>query len=301
MPLCVQCPRRCGADRSASAGFCSSPEEFLVARIGLHPWEEPILSGERGAGTVFFSGCNLRCVYCQNRAISRGGIGTPMSADALAEAILGLRDAGAACIDLVTPTHYTDQLIPVLRAVKPSLGIPIVWNCGGYESVASLRSLEGLIDVYLPDCKYFDGDLASALSAAPDYFPVFCDALSEMLRQVGSPTFSAKGSLASGVIVRHLVLPSHRADSIALLRALADRFGVSRFLLSLMNQYTPDFAATAPDPALHRRLTTFEYDSVLSVAASLGFRGFSQSRAAASADFTPDFENRTETDETVCP
>lgn len=289
MSICCQCPRNCGVNRENRQGFCNSPEAFSVARVGLHAWEEPVLSGAKGAGAVFFAGCNLRCAYCQNRAISRGGAGDRMTADALAAAILGLQEQGAACIDLVTPTHYARQLEPVLRAVRPRLRIPVVYNCGGYESAETLRALDGLIDVYLPDCKYFDDALARTLSSAPDYFAVFSAALAEMLRQVGSPRYAADGTLARGVIVRHLVLPGHRADSIAVLRALAARFGTSAFLLSLMNQYTPDFAADAPDPALRRRLTSFEYDSVLDVAQKLGFSGFSQARSAATAQYTPDF------------
>ena len=289
MSICNQCPRKCGVDRAKTNGFCRSPEKFAVARVGLHPWEEPVLAGTKGAGTIFFSGCNLRCVYCQNRAVSRGGAGRSMDADELADAILGLQDDGAACIDLVTPTHYARALVPVLWKVRPNLQIPVVWNCGGYEAVETLRELDGLVDIYLPDCKYFDPVLAKNLSDAPDYFPIFCEALAEMLRQTGKPTHAPDGSLARGVIVRHLVLPGHRDDSIAILRALAQRFGTSDFLLSLMNQYTPDFATDATDPALHRRLTTFEYESVLAVARELGFEGFSQSRDAANAQYTPDF------------
>lgn len=290
MSICRQCPKNCGIDRAKTRGFCNSPEEFLVARVGLHPWEEPVLTGARGAGTIFFSGCNLRCVYCQNRAISRGGQGTPMDAAKLKETMLALQDEGCACIDLVTPTHYTHALAAILRDVRPQLCVPVVWNSGGYESVASLQELDGLVDIYLPDCKYFDDKLAKSLSNAPDYFSVFCDALAEMLRQTGKPTYAADGSLTRGVIVRHLILPSHRDDSIAILRTLAERFGTSSFLLSLMNQYTPDFAADATDPALHRRLTTFEYESVRALAAELGFDGFSQSRSAANAQYTPDFK-----------
>ena len=290
MSVCNQCPRRCGVDRAATVGFCNSPAAFSVARVGLHPWEEPVLCGGAGAGTVFFAGCNLRCVFCQNRAISRGGLQKPpMSAAELEAAILSLQDQGAACIDLVTPTHYALALVPLLRALRPKLHIPVVYNCGGYESVETLRALSGLIDIYLPDCKYFSDDLALSLSRAPRYFSVAANALAEMLRQTGAPTFAPDGSLARGVIVRHLVLPGHRADSINLLHALADRFGSSAFLLSLMSQYTPDFLEPGADPTLSRRLTTFEYQSVLDAASNLGFSGFSQSPSSATADYTPEF------------
>ena len=289
MSICNQCPRRCGVDREKTPGFCRAPEDFSVARVGLHLWEEPVLCGEKGAGTIFFAGCNLRCVFCQNRAISRGTGGKPMTAEELAAAMLDLQSQGAACIDLVTPTHYVSRLIPVLRTVKPKLRIPVVYNCGGYESVDSLRALEGLVDVYLPDCKYFSDVLARSLSSAPDYFATASAALAEMLRQTGAPVYAADGSLLRGVIVRHLVLPGHRADSIALLRALAERFGPSRFLLSLMAQYTPDFLEPGAPKSLARRLTSFEYQSVLQVAADLGFTGFSQSPSSASASYTPEF------------
>lgn len=287
---CFQCPRRCGATRAddGHVGFCGVPFAFRVARVSLHPFEEPCLCGAHGAGTVFFCGCNLRCVYCQNRDISHGDVrGETLDSDTLSERILALRDAGAACLDLVTPTHYTRELIPLLRALKPRLGIPVVWNSGGYETVESLRHLEGLVDVYLPDCKYFSSALSGQLSGAPDYFPVACAALAEMLRQVGNPVFDASGILTRGVMVRHLVLPGHRADSIALLEALAAEFGSSRFLLSLMSQYTPDFAAPDCEKSLHRRLTTFEYESVRDAANRLGFRGYAQSLSSASAAYTP--------------
>ena len=289
MSVCNQCPRRCGVDRAQTPGFCRAPEGFSVARVGLHLWEEPVLCGKNGAGTIFFTGCNLRCVFCQNRAISRGTAGTPMTADELAAAMLDLQARGAACIDLVTPTPYALQLVPVLRAVRPRLHIPVVYNCGGYELLSTLRALDGLIDIYLPDCKYFSDALARSLSAAPDYFATAADALAEMLRQTGAPSYAPDGSLSRGVIVRHLVLPGHRADTIALLHALADRFGTTQILLSLMSQYTPDFLDPDAPKSLARRLTSFEYQSALDTAADLGFTGFSQSPSSASANYTPEF------------
>lgn len=290
MPLCNQCPRRCNADRSKTTGFCNVPELFSVARIGLHQWEEPVICGKNGAGTIFFAGCNLRCVFCQNRAISRGRIGKPtMTAEELAAAMLDLQEKGAACIDLVTPTHYALQLVPVLRDVRPKLQIPVVYNCGGYESVETLRALEGLVDIYMPDCKYFSSELAASLSHAENYFSVATDALAEMLRQVGDPVYADGGTLVRGVIVRHLVLPGHRGDSIKLLRSLAERFGTKRFLLSLMAQYTPDFLEPGAPKELARRLTSFEYQTVLDTAADLGFSGFSQAASSATATYTPEF------------
>ena len=290
MSVCNQCPRRCNVDRAKSTGFCNVPELFSVARIGLHQWEEPVLCGKNGAGTIFFAGCNLRCVFCQNRAISRGNLNKPpMNAEDLAAAMLDLQKQGAACIDLVTPTQYALQLVPVLRAVRPKLQIPVVYNCGGYESVETLRALDELIDIYLPDCKYFSNGLSCSFSHAPNYFSIAIEALAEMLRQVGDPVYNADEMLTRGVIVRHLVLPGHRNDSIALLRALAERFGTKRFLLSLMSQYTPDFSEPDAPKELSRRLTSFEYQSVLDAAAELGFSGFSQAASSATATYTPEF------------
>jgi putative pyruvate formate lyase activating enzyme len=288
---CLQCPRQCGVDRESTLGYCLAPWHFSVSRASLHMWEEPSVSGTRGSGTIFFSGCNLRCVYCQNRDISHAAVGKLLDGDGLAALFFKLRDAGAHNVNLVTPTPYAFQLADVLERVKPSLDIPIVYNCGGYESVETLKRLDGLVDVYLPDLKYFDTDLAARYSDAPDYFPTALSALREMLRQAGKPQLDGDGIIQRGVIVRHLVLPSHRSDSIALLGRLATEFGTSAFLLSLMSQYTPDFAQNTPYPALHRRVTSFEYNSVLSHAQALGFDGYFQSRTAATSDYTPDFHD----------
>ncbi len=285
---CAQCPRQCHIDRSHALGFCGAPWEFWIARAALHPWEEPPISGTRGSGTVFFSGCNLRCVFCQNREISREIRGKRLDADALADLMLSLQEQGAHNINLVTPTPYALQLIPVLEKIKPQLRIPVVYNCGGYESVDTLRALEGLIDVWLPDVKYHSPDLSRRYSAAKDYYAVAEAALAEMLRQAKAPQLDADGMLTRGVIVRHLVLPGCRADSIALLESLADRFGTDRFLLSLMSQYTPQFADRTY-PSLCRHVTTFEYESVASVARQLGFDGYFQERDSATAAYTPDF------------
>lgn len=289
---CLQCPRRCGVDRTEDVGFCGVPWEFCVARASLHAWEEPSLSGTRGSGTIFFAGCNLRCVFCQNRAISRGECGRRLDADALERLMLRLRDAGAHNVNLVTPTPYAEQLIPVLQRVKPKLGIPVVYNCGGYERVETLQALEGLVDVYLPDVKYFDSRLSADYSGASDYFPTALSALREMLRQTGAPRLDADGMLTRGTVVRHLVLPACRGDSIALLQALAKEFGTKAFLLSLMSQYTPSFADAYTFSNLRRRVTSFEYDAVLAQATSLGFEGYFQSRTSATGDFTPNFDER---------
>jgi putative pyruvate formate lyase activating enzyme len=266
--------------------------EYRIARIASHLWEEPPISGQKGSGTVFFSGCNLRCVFCQNREISREGVGKTVTEAELTDRILRLQDEGVHNINFVTPTHYTERLAALLKRIKPKLSVPVVWNSGGYEKVESLRILEGLVDVYLPDFKYFDGEIARQYSSAPDYFEVATAALGEMLRQVGKPQFDEKGKLKKGVIVRHLVLPSHRNDSISVLRHIAEIFGAEAVLLSLMSQYTPDFyisSGCAKHKNLCRRLTKFEYDSVMKVADSLGFEGYFQGVDSASKKYTPDF------------
>ncbi len=292
--ICNQCPRRCAVSRERVTGFCQMPSEIRLARVALHPWEEPCLSGKNGSGTVFFCGCNLRCVFCQNRTISHDTeLGRVVSDSELADLMLSLQARGAANINLVTPTHYVHRLVPILRAVRPQLTVPVVYNCGGYESVEALRALEGLIDVYLPDVKYFDSALSARYSQAPDYFSVTTNALEEMLRQRPKCVYDGDGSLLSGVMVRHLVLPGCRADSVKLLRALAERFGSDAFPLSLMSQYTPDFAPEDADANLRRRLTTFEYDFVLRVAQELGFEGYLQQRNSATSHYTPDFSEST--------
>ena len=264
----------------------------VVSRASLHFFEEPVLSGTRGAGTVFFAGCSLRCVYCQNRDISREDAkGDSVGTDALADIFLRLQDEGAHCIDIVTPTHFANRIKEALMLVKPRLTIPVVYNSSGYESVETLKSLEGLIDVYLPDLKYYSSEPAEKYSSAPDYRERAEEAILEMLRQVGRPVFDGDGLLTRGVIVRHLVLPSHRKDSIALLRRLAEILSPDDILISLMSQYTPDFALDCSFDCLKRRVTSFEYDSVLREAQALGFDGFMQGRASASAKYTPDFLN----------
>lgn len=290
MSFCMLCPRGCGADRAAGeVGLCHTASEILVARAAPHHFEEPPISGIRGSGTVFFSGCSLGCIFCQNAAISRSAVGTPVSEAELAELCLKLAETGVHNLNLVTATHYTDRVARVLEKIKPRLKIPVVWNSSGYESPETLRLLEGLVDIYLPDFKYASGELSLALSGAPDYAEVASAALGEMYRQVGAVRFDGEGLLKKGVVVRHLVLPGYRADSMAVLGILAKLLPVSDVRLSLMRQYTPDFAPKSAPKHLLRRVTAFEYDSVLEKAASLGFLGFSQEKAAASAAYTPDF------------
>lgn len=292
--LCTLCPRACAADRSERVGYCGVPAEIMVARAALHMWEEPPISGERGSGTIFFCGCNMGCVFCQNREISRPrkDMGRVFDEDGLWKIMLALREKGAHNINLVTPTHYADSIAQVLRAHKGELGIPVVYNCGGYESVETLRTLDGLVDIYLPDFKYFSSELSKKYSNAPDYMQVASAALDEMLRQQGQCVFDGKGILQKGVIVRHLVLPGCRKDSIDVLRKISEIRGERDMRISLMRQFTPDFLPEGNEfSSLRRRLTSFEYESVLKVADELGFEGFSQDASSATADFTPNFSD----------
>ena len=292
MSKCFLCPRMCGADRQAGErGVCGEGNEIRIARAALHMFEEPPISGERGSGTVFFSGCSLRCVFCQNKAISRGGDGgRQVSPRELANVFFELRDMGAHNINLVTPTHFAEGVIEALELARPTLGIPVVYNTSGYERVETLRRFEGLVDIYLPDFKYASGELARKYSAAPDYPETAEAAICEMYRQVGRYAYGEDGMLRRGVVVRHLVLPSARRDSIAVLDRLSSIAPKSDILLSLMSQYTPEFAADSPYSELRRKVTSFEYDSVLEYALSLGFEGFMQGRASATAKYTPDFK-----------
>ena len=285
--VCNACPRKCGVLRGE--GFCRAPKEFLVSRVSLHMYEEPPISGSRGSGTIFFGGCNLGCVYCQNKAISHGGRGELLDASALERAIFGLEEQGAHNINLVTPSHYLFSLVPILEKIKPRLLIPIVCNCGGYEDISALRALDGLVDVYLPDFKYYSSELSARYSHAPDYFEVASAAICEMHRQQPELVYSDDGLLKKGLVVRHLVLPGCRKDSIKLLCELANLVPKESMLLSLMSQYTPEFCDAEKYPELSRRITSFEYDSVAKHAISLGFDGFFQTRDSASSAYTPDF------------
>ena len=290
MSACFLCPRMCGADRQeGQLGFCGMGEQMTVARVAPHPFEEPCISGHSGSGTIFFSGCSLRCVFCQNRAISRASVGKTLTVDGLVDAMLSLQELGVHNINLVTPTHFTDQIAAALSLAKPHLHIPIVWNSSGYERPEILRTLEGLVDIYLPDLKYASSELARDYSAAPDYPEVAMAAIHEMVRQRGAPRFSEDGLCQSGVLVRLLVLPGCRKDAIESLRRLSQSIGTENIRLSLMSQYTPEFCADAPYPNLHRRLTRFEYDSVVSEALALGFDGYLQDASSATSAYTPDF------------
>ena len=294
MNECLLCPRKCKVDRSrGETGFCREGAEMRVSRYSLHMWEEPPITGERGSGTIFFGGCNLRCEFCQNMAISHSNdIGECVSVDGLCDMIKKLCDMGAENINLVTPTHFSDKIALSLEKVKNEIHIPVVYNSSGYESVEALRRLEGLVDIYLPDFKYSSDELAKKYSSAPDYRYYAENAILEMLRQVGKPLIDDRGIMQKGLIVRHLVLPSQRKDSMNVMKRLSELLSPEDFFISLMSQYTPDFAieASSPHKELHRKLTSFEYNSVVDFANSLGLCGFCQDKSSSSAKYTPDFK-----------
>lgn len=290
---CTLCPRKCRADRdNGERGFCGETAQLTAARASLHLWEEPCISGTRGSGAVFFSGCVLRCVFCQNYDISSRGVGKPITVERLCKIFLELQAQGAHNINLVNPTHFTPQVIRALEAAKArGLTLPVVWNSGGYELPDTLRLLEGLVDVYLPDVKYYSDELARRLSAAPNYFEIAMAALDEMLRQTGAPVFSPEGLLLKGVVARHLVLPWEYRDSIEVIKRLGERFG-GKILFSLMSQYTP-FGRVRTDPAfsrMNRRITTFEYQKALDAALEAGLTGYMQEKSSAKEEYTPEFD-----------
>ena len=290
MKNCRLCPRNCGADRSSGKkGYCGAGAEILVARAALHMWEEPCISGSEGSGAVFFSGCSLGCVFCQNRSISRGERGEKISAERLAQIMLELQDQKANNINLVTAGHFVPQIAAALALAKEQgLRIPVVYNSSGYEKAETLGMLSGLVDVYLPDFKYMDPGLAAAYSRAPDYVETAKAALREMVSQTGLPMFDERGMITRGVIVRHLLLPGHVADSRRVVEYLFKTYG-NRIYISLMNQYTP-IPAVAADPLLSRKVTKREYDRLVDYALSLGVeQGFIQEGETAKESFIPEF------------
>lgn len=287
---CTLCPRTCKVNREiGEIGYCKMPAQIYAARAALHFWEEPSISGNKGSGTVFFSGCNLRCAFCQNHEIAIGKTGKEISVSRLSEIYLELQEQGAHNINLVTPTHYVLSIIESLRLAKEQgLSIPIVYNSGGYESKETLKRLDGLIDIYLPDSKYYSSTLATAYSNAPDYPEVNLAALKEMFRQVGPCKFDQNSMLQRGMIIRHLILPGETADSKRVLRRLYETFGNDVYL-SIMNQYTP-LPHISHIPALCRRVSDEEYRRVLTFCQRLGIQhAYIQEGETASESFIPPF------------
>ena len=281
--ICTLCPRQCGVDRSAGQlGYCRCPDTALVAKAMIHKWEEPALAGNGGSGTVFFGGCTLGCKYCQNSKISGGAVGKPVDSDGLRAIMENLIAQGAENIDLVTPTHYLPTIIP---ALQPKLTVPVVYNCGGYERVETIKQLEGLVDIYLPDLKYADSRLAKTLSGAADYFPVATEAIREMVRQTGAVQWDGE-KVTRGTIIRHLILPGCVENSLRVLDWIGETFAPGQVLVSLMRQYTPMGGLPAP---FDRSITDEEYDAVLSWMYLNDLHGFTQEEAAADRGFIPDF------------
>lgn len=312
---CRLCPRRCGVNRFEQTGFCGAPAHIRAARAALHQWEEPCISGIHGSGTVFFSGCTLRCSFCQNYRISEEAFGKEISPRQLAGIFLRLQDQGAHNINLVTATQYLPLILPALDLVRHRLHIPIVYNCGGYERRETVRSLKDYVDIWLPDLKYFDSRLSRELSQAQDYFEAASQAIRQMIEQTGPLQFhtyrepihkqpcqtdiTGSGHALScrscrlmdrGVIIRHMVLPGHRDDSIRLLHWIADTLPKDRYLISIMSQYTP-YRRDEKHPELNRRLTSYEYQKVVDTALALGItQGYIQQKSSAKEEYTPPFD-----------
>lgn len=288
---CQVCPRHCGIDRMAGQyGFCQAPIAPKIALVSAHQWEEPPISGTKGSGTVFFSHCNLRCVFCQNYQISQEQFGAEVSIERLAEIFLEQQERGLHNVNLVSASHFLPQVAEALYiAKKQGLSIPVVYNSNGYEAMEGLRLLDGLVDIYLPDFKYWDDTLARTYSHAPDYAKITAAAILEMRRQTQSDVFDADGLMQKGLMVRHLVLPAHYRDSLKILDWILENLGQDAYV-SLMNQYTPMYQAKEYKN-LSRRLTTFEYEKVTEYFLDIGLHhGFGQQRASATSEYTPHFD-----------
>ena len=281
---CNLCPRRCGADRALRNGFCGLGPDMLIGRIAPHLWEEPPISGSRGTGAVFFSGCTLRCVYCQNGEISHRNQGRTFSPAQLADSFRRLEDAGMQSISLITGTPFVPRILEALELYRPAL--PVVWNSSGYERVETLRMLEGAVDVYLPDLKHFTPRSGALCAGAPDYFEAASQALAEMCRQTGAPRYNAEGIMTRGTLVRHLILPSLTGESLKLLTWIRDSLPAGT-PVSLMRQYIPFNGVSVP--GLDRRVTEKEYKRVRDHMIALDLPGFLQEPDSADPDFVPVF------------
>lgn len=287
METCKLCPRQCGLDRSATIGVCLSGAEPRLARAALHLWEEPCISGERGSGTVFFSGCSLKCRFCQNDKISRGNYGKTVSVARLREIYFELIAQGAHNINLVNPTHWAEA---ILESLGDGLPVPLVYNSGGYDLVDTLKRFEGKVQIYLPDMKYADSALAAALSGAPDYPETAAAAIREMFRQTGPYRLDESGMLQRGLIIRHLILPGHLENTFRVIDWVSRSFEPGQVLFSLMSQYTPA-GDIARFPELQRRLTQEEYDACYDYLADSGIEdGFFQELSSAEEEYIPPFD-----------
>lgn len=290
MSVCNICPRKCNAERLPLAengeGFCGLGGAPKIARAALHFWEEPPISGENGSGTVFFSGCNLGCIFCQNKKISRGRFGKTVTPERLREIYEELINKGAHNINLVTPTHFADA---VLASLEPKLSVPVVYNCGGYESVETLKRFEGKIQIYLPDIKYSDNALAKKYSAAPDYFETAKEAVKEMYRQTGKYDIGDDGIMKKGVIIRHLILPGQLENTKKVIDWVKNEFAPGEVLFSLMSQFTPVEDCNTDE--LYRRLTKDEYSEIADYLFESGIEdGFMQELSSAKEEYIPPFD-----------
>ncbi len=291
MSACTLCPRECHVDRSSEKkGFCGMDGTIYLARAALHMWEEPCISGTKGSGAVFFSGCGLRCCFCQNHDIAIGSRGLAVSVERLGEIFLELKEKGAANINLVTGAHYVPQIIEALKLARmQGMDLPVVYNSSGYEKLETLKLLEGYVDIYLPDLKYMEPDLAQKFSHAPDYVERAKAAIKEMVRQSGSCQFGEDGYIRRGTIVRHLILPGHTKNSRKVLRYLHETYGEDIYI-SIMNQYTP-VREFGEFKELNRKVTKREYEKVLDAAVEMGIQnGFIQEGETASESFIPEFD-----------
>ena len=289
MSVCYLCPRNCGVDRRYKTGFCKAGSQIKIARAALHPWEEPCISGTNGSGTVFFSGCQLHCCFCQNHQISTENFGKCISVRHLSDIFLSLQDQGAHNINLVSPTPYMPNIIKALDMVRAKLHIPVVYNSGGYENVQTIHLLKDYVDIFLPDIKYFDTQRSLRYSHAADYFAIAKKAVYAMYDCVGSLQYGEDGLLKKGLILRHLVMPGGRHDSIRLMHEIASFPFKDHILISIMSQFTP-FYQCDQYPEINRRITSLEYDSVVNEAMNLGLNhGFIQEKSSAKEEYTPPF------------
>ena len=300
---CTLCPRMCHVNRSVTTGYCGCSSHISAARAALHKWEEPVLSGPEeepgGSGAVFFSGCTLRCCFCQNSLLSKDHFGKKLTVNELGDAFLRLQDKGAYNINLVTPTQFFPDIIKALDLVRHKLHIPVVCNCGGYERPEIISHLKDYINIWLPDFKYFDNELAFRYSKAKDYFEQASASIAQMIHQTGAPEYTLHPSsvpgrpdfplMTKGVIIRHMVLPGHKDDSIRLLYWIHQHFPEHSYLISLLSQYTP-YTKNPDYPQLNRRITSYEYNKVVDTALELGMTdGFMQQKSSAKEEYTPPF------------
>ncbi|MFR3728512.1 radical SAM protein [Lacrimispora sp.] len=288
---CSLCPRNCRVNRHVTTGYCGCSDTIKAARAALHHWEEPCISGTKGSGTVFFSGCTLKCCFCQNHTISQEGGGKEISDEKLAQIFLRLQDSGAHNINLVTATQYLPSVLNALDSVKEKLFIPVVYNCGGYESPDTVKLLRDYVDIWLPDLKYNSSELSLRYSNAANYFETARKAILQMVTQTGRPQFDSSGTIMKkGVILRHMVLPGAKEDSLRLLHWMKEELPEGMFYISLMSQYTP-FYHSKDYPEINRRITSYEYNKVLEEAIRLGLdQGFMQEKSSAKEEYTPPFD-----------